>query len=207
MQLGFWSRLVIVMTSLKRARSICIPGRRCERRAGLDQCHGMPVARIRNDARSRRHAARSCANRGPNLPALIHSALVLRTGSGAGASRCLVFRTKTGGEVGLSKRSGSSSIKLPTLRFRAKIMLGFAVVLAISAASMGFAYLGFERVSAGVDVLPAQRAGGRSGAQHRPRTDLLPLAGPLFRGDRQGRGRQGGAGGRGRPEGRHHRPR
>ena len=31
-------------------------------------------------------------------------------------------------------------------------MLGFAVVLAISAASMGFAYLGFERVSAGVDA-------------------------------------------------------
>ncbi len=29
-------------------------------------------------------------------------------------------------------------------------MLGFAVVLAISAASMGIAYLGFERVSAGV---------------------------------------------------------
>ena len=48
------------------------------------------------------------------------------------------------------KRSGSA-FKLPTLRFRAKIMLGFAVVLAISAASMGFAYLGFERVSDGVD--------------------------------------------------------
>lgn len=48
------------------------------------------------------------------------------------------------------KRSGSS-FKLPTLRFRAKIMLGFAVVLAISAASMGFAYLGFENVSDGVD--------------------------------------------------------
>ena len=47
------------------------------------------------------------------------------------------------------KRSGSS-FKLPTLRFRAKIMLGFAVVLAISAASMGIAWLGFERVSAGV---------------------------------------------------------
>jgi methyl-accepting chemotaxis protein len=31
-------------------------------------------------------------------------------------------------------------------------MLGFAVVLAISAASMAFAYLGFERVSAGVDA-------------------------------------------------------
>ena len=30
-------------------------------------------------------------------------------------------------------------------------MLGFAVTLAISAASMGFAYLGFERVSGGVD--------------------------------------------------------
>jgi CHASE3 domain sensor protein len=34
------------------------------------------------------------------------------------------------------------------LRFRGKIMLGFAVVLAVSAASMGIAYLGFERVSA-----------------------------------------------------------
>ena len=61
------------------------------------------------------------------------------------------------------KRAGSSSIKLPTLRFRAKIMLGFAVTLAISAASMGFAYLGFERVSGGVDsyrrsVLEADQA-------------------------------------------------
>src|ERR1700730_4546954 len=44
----------------------------------------------------------------------------------------------------------SVSLKLPTLRFRGKIMLGFAVVLAISAASMGIAYLGFERVSDGV---------------------------------------------------------
>jgi methyl-accepting chemotaxis protein len=54
--------------------------------------------------------------------------------------------------VGLSERAGAQSIslKLPTLRFRAKIMLGFAVVLAISAASLGIAYLGFERVSAGV---------------------------------------------------------
>jgi methyl-accepting chemotaxis protein len=38
-------------------------------------------------------------------------------------------------------------LRLPTLRFRAKIILGFAVVLAISAASLGFAYLGFERIS------------------------------------------------------------
>ena len=50
--------------------------------------------------------------------------------------------------MGVSGLAGA--IKLPTLRFRAKIMLGFAVVLAISAASMGFAFLGFERVSAGV---------------------------------------------------------
>jgi CHASE3 domain sensor protein len=53
--------------------------------------------------------------------------------------------------VGFPGRGGSS-IKLPTLRFRSKIMLGFAVVLAISAASMGFAYLGFERVSVVVDA-------------------------------------------------------
>jgi len=36
------------------------------------------------------------------------------------------------------------------LRFRAKVMLGFAVVLTISAVSMGIAYLGFEHVSVGV---------------------------------------------------------
>lgn len=54
--------------------------------------------------------------------------------------------------MGLLKRvwPKSISLKLPTLRFRGKIMLGFAFVLAISAASMGMAYLGFERVSAGV---------------------------------------------------------
>jgi hypothetical protein len=54
--------------------------------------------------------------------------------------------------VGSSKRAGLQSLtsKLPTLRFRGKIMLGFAVVLAITAVSMGFAYLGFEAVSAGV---------------------------------------------------------
>jgi len=52
----------------------------------------------------------------------------------------------------MSERAGSASIasKLPTLRLRAKIILGFAVTLAISAASMGIAYLGFERVAAGV---------------------------------------------------------
>ena len=54
--------------------------------------------------------------------------------------------------VGMSERAGSTSTasKLPTLRLRPKIILGFAVTLAISAASMGIAYLGFERVAAGV---------------------------------------------------------
>ena len=51
------------------------------------------------------------------------------------------------------KRRGSF-FRLPTLRFCSKIMLGFTVVLAISAGSMGFAYLGFERVS---DVVDAYR--------------------------------------------------
>src|SRR3981189_3757768 len=73
--------------------------------------------------------------------------------SGSSRSRFLlgIGRT-TGVRVGLSKRvwPQSLSVRLPTLRFRGKIMLGFAVVLAISAASMGIAYLGFERVSAGV---------------------------------------------------------
>jgi methyl-accepting chemotaxis protein len=41
-------------------------------------------------------------------------------------------------------------LKLPTLRFRGKIVLGFAVVLVISAASLGIAWLGFQRISDGV---------------------------------------------------------
>jgi len=39
---------------------------------------------------------------------------------------------------------------LPTLRFRAKISVGFALVLVISAGSMAMAYLGFEHVSEAV---------------------------------------------------------
>jgi methyl-accepting chemotaxis protein len=38
----------------------------------------------------------------------------------------------------------------PALRFRAKVMLGFVAVLAISAICLGVAYLGFERVSGAV---------------------------------------------------------
>ena len=41
-------------------------------------------------------------------------------------------------------------LKPPSLRFRAKVTLGFAAVLGISAVSMGLAYIGFERVSEGV---------------------------------------------------------
>ena len=54
--------------------------------------------------------------------------------------------------VGFLRRGRPQSVSsmIPTLRFRGKISLGFAVVLAISAVSMGFAYLGFERVSNGV---------------------------------------------------------
>ncbi|MGX1318591.1 methyl-accepting chemotaxis protein [Bradyrhizobium sp. USDA 377] len=46
--------------------------------------------------------------------------------------------------------SPSKRALIPTLRFRAKIILGFAAVLVISAGSMAFAYFGFERVSSGV---------------------------------------------------------
>jgi methyl-accepting chemotaxis protein len=52
----------------------------------------------------------------------------------------------------MSGRVWPQSLKLPTLRIRAKVLTGFAVVLAISAASMGIAYLGFERVSGGVAI-------------------------------------------------------
>src|ERR1700741_2492371 len=44
----------------------------------------------------------------------------------------------------------SATAKLPALRFHAKIVLGFAAVLVISAASLGIAWLGFERISDGV---------------------------------------------------------
>jgi CHASE3 domain sensor protein len=46
--------------------------------------------------------------------------------------------------------SPSKRTAIPTLRFRAKIILGFAAVLVISAGSMAFSYFGFERVSSGV---------------------------------------------------------
>jgi methyl-accepting chemotaxis protein len=52
------------------------------------------------------------------------------------------------------KRAAGQKQKKPgflsNLRFRAKIILGFVTVLAISALSMGVAYIGFERISAGM---------------------------------------------------------
>jgi methyl-accepting chemotaxis protein len=41
-------------------------------------------------------------------------------------------------------------LRFPVFRFRAKVMLGFLVVLAISAASLGMAYLGFEHIASAV---------------------------------------------------------
>jgi methyl-accepting chemotaxis protein len=59
---------------------------------------------------------------------------------------------RRGLEVGFFKRVRTQSklSKLPTLRFRGKIILGFAFVLAISAVSMAIAYTRFARVSEGV---------------------------------------------------------
>ncbi len=47
-------------------------------------------------------------------------------------------------------KSTPNTSKLFTLRFRAKIILGFVAVLAILAVSMAFAYFGFERIQAAV---------------------------------------------------------
>lgn len=52
--------------------------------------------------------------------------------------------------------TGGAAARFPALRFRGKITLGFAVVLGITAVSMGLAYFGFERVSA---VVGTYRAG------------------------------------------------
>jgi hypothetical protein len=82
-------------------------------------------------------------------------------------------------------------------------MLGFAVVLASRPPAWVLPISDLSTFPTGV-APTATAFGSRSGAQYRPRADLVPLAGALLRGDRQGRGRQGGAGGRGQPEGRHH---
>ena len=166
-------------------------------------CHGRRRLRGRFPAR----CEQTCAPHNPrgtalrNLLTLIHSALVLGTGIG-GAHLRLGSLRKDGG-WGWACRARRRSSRLPTLRFRGKIMLGFAVVLAISAASMGFC---LSRLRAGLGwrgILSQQRHGSRSGAQYRPRTDLLSVAGAIFRGDGQRRRRQGGAFSRSRPQGRH----
>lgn len=55
-----------------------------------------------------------------------------------------------------STGTGANGTRFPVLRFRGKITLGFATVLAISAIGMGLAYLGFERT---LDVVGTYRAG------------------------------------------------
>ncbi|MCS3731348.1 methyl-accepting chemotaxis protein [Bradyrhizobium betae] len=50
----------------------------------------------------------------------------------------------------MSAKSKPNKSSLLTLRFRAKIILGFVAVLAILAASMAFAYFGFERIAGAV---------------------------------------------------------
>ena len=55
-------------------------------------------------------------------------------------------------EMGMSGVEGAK-LRIPsffTLRFRGKVMAGFAAVLLISTVSLGIAYLGFERVSAAI---------------------------------------------------------
>ena len=116
---------------------------------------------------------------------LSHSAVVLRRESGGtSAARSLGLSAARGAQRSRNspRRAGSLSIKFPTLRFRAKIMLGFAVVLGdFSAASMGFAYLGFERASpAGVDSYRRSVAGSGPRPQYRPRIDLLPSRWPAI---------------------------
>jgi methyl-accepting chemotaxis protein len=90
------------------------------------------------------------------MTAAIYRALSISGLGLRGTPRALIPRLENRDDmewgVGVSQRvgQGSRTFRLPTLRFRAKVMVGFAVVLAISAASLGIAYLGFERVSAGV---------------------------------------------------------
>ena len=86
-----------------------------------------------------------------NLRRFIHLALASGRVEARAPGLAVFCERKAGIEVGLKGIwPRSLSPKLPALRFRAKIMLGFSVVLAISAVSMGIAYFGFERVSAGV---------------------------------------------------------
>jgi hypothetical protein len=50
----------------------------------------------------------------------------------------------------MSGASRPRVLRFPAVRFRAKIILGFVVVLAISVASLGIAYLGFEHIASAV---------------------------------------------------------
>jgi methyl-accepting chemotaxis protein len=87
-----------------------------------------------------------------NLRDFIHSCSLFGCGFGKQALAWSIGVAMQGAVMGWLKwlRPQSAPINLPTLRFRGKIVLGFAVVLAISAASLGIAWLGFQRISDGV---------------------------------------------------------
>jgi hypothetical protein len=87
---------------------------------------------------------------GPSLPPFIDSALIFGIGSGISRFPDVALRRKQPWEVGVGAQS--ITLRRPTLRFRGKVMLGFALVLIISTITMGIAYLGFERVSSGVST-------------------------------------------------------
>jgi methyl-accepting chemotaxis protein len=52
-------------------------------------------------------------------------------------------------------RSSLPLAKMPTLRFRGKVLVGFSCLLVVSAISMGFAYFGFERIAGSVAAYQA----------------------------------------------------
>ena len=48
------------------------------------------------------------------------------------------------------ERLRGALVKMPALRFRSKVTLGFGCLLIVSAISMGVAYFGFGRIAASV---------------------------------------------------------
>ena len=85
--------------------------------------------------------------RAPRLLRLSHSVLTCGIGIGREDGPSTGVGSERGPVVGLKTLV---RLRPVSLGFRAKVTLGFAVVLVISALSMAMAYLGFERISAGV---------------------------------------------------------
>jgi methyl-accepting chemotaxis protein len=103
---------------------------------------------------------------GIGLRPLIHSSLSFGGDRKKGCFCGTRIRTFGGNAVGwLTVRRVNSPVnlpwnslpwaKIPTLRFRGKVLLGFGCLLVVSAISMGFAYFGFERIAGGVAAYQA----------------------------------------------------